>query len=102
MIRPMLGLYVGGMGARGANFHYDVIARLGYEAECEHIQDLYLQGKKQEAIASIPLKMVEDVALVGPIDKIKDELQQWKSTCLTTMLINAPGPMLETVAKVVM
>jgi len=102
MIRPMLGLYVGGMGARGANFHYDVIARLGYEAECAHIQDLYLQGKKQEAIASIPLKMVEDVALVGPIGKIKDELQQWKSTCLTTMLINAPGPMLETVAKVVM
>jgi F420-dependent oxidoreductase-like protein len=102
MIRPMLGLYVGGMGARGANFHYDVIARLGYEAECAHIQDLYLQGKKQEAIASIPLKMVEDVALVGPVDKIKDELHQWKSTCLTTMLINAPGPMLETVAKVVM
>lgn len=102
MIRPMLGLYVGGMGARGANFHYDVIARLGYEDECAHIQDLYLQGKKQEAIASIPLKMVEDVALVGPIDKIKDELQQWKNTCLTTMLINAPGPMLETVAKVVM
>jgi len=102
MIRPMLGLYVGGMGARGANFHYDVIARLGYEAECAHIQDLYLQGKKQEAIASIPLKMVEDVALVGPMDKIKHELQQWKSTCLTTMLINAPGPMLETVAKVVM
>jgi len=102
MIRPMLGLYVGGMGARGANFHYDVIARLGYEDECAHIQDLYLQGKKQEAIASIPLKMVEDVALVGPMDKIKDELQQWKSTCLTTMLINAPGPMLETVAKAVM
>ncbi len=102
MIRPMLGLYVGGMGARGANFHYDVIARLGYEAECAHIQDLYLQGKKQEAIASIPLKMVEDVALVGPMDKIKDELQQWKSTCVTTMLINAPAPMLETVAKVVM
>jgi hypothetical protein len=46
--------------------------------------------------------MVEDVALVGPMDKIKDEIQQWKSTCLTTMLINAPGPMLETVAKVVM
>ncbi len=102
MIRPMLGLYVGGMGARGANFHYDVIARLGYEAECAHIQNLYLEGKKQEAISSIPLKMVEDVALVGPMEKIKDELQAWKSTCLTTMLINAPAPMLETVAKVVM
>jgi F420-dependent oxidoreductase-like protein len=102
MIRPMLALYVGGMGARGANFHYDVIARLGYEAECEHIQDLYLAGKKQEAMASIPLKMVEDVALVGPIEKIKEELPAWKNTCLTTMLLNAPGGMLEQVAKVVM
>jgi len=101
MIRPMLALYVGGMGARGANFHYDVIARLGYEAECAHIQDLYLQGKKQEAMAAIPLRMVEDVALVGPMDKIKDELPAWKNTCLTTMLINAPGPMLEIIAKVV-
>src|SRR5712691_1129642 len=51
-IRPMLALYIGGMGARGANFHYDVFARLGYEGECAHIQDLYLQGKKKEAIAA--------------------------------------------------
>jgi len=100
MIRPMLALYVGGMGARGANFHYDVIARLGYEAECAHIQDLYLAGKKQEAVASIPVKMVEDVALIGPPEKIRDELPAWKNTCLTTMLVNAPAPMLEMVAKV--
>jgi F420-dependent oxidoreductase-like protein len=101
MIRPMLALYVGGMGARGANFHYDVIARLGYEAECEHIQDLYLAGKKQEAMAAIPLRMVEDVALVGPVEKIKEELPAWKNTCLTTMLLNAPGGTLEMIAKVV-
>jgi F420-dependent oxidoreductase-like protein len=101
MIRPMLALYVGGMGARGANFHYDVIARLGYEAECEQIQDLYLAGKKQEAMAAIPLRMVEDVALVGPVEKIKEELPAWKNTCLTTMLLNAPGGTLEQIAKVV-
>ena len=53
-MRPMLALYIGGMGARGANFHYDVFARLGYEEECAHIQDLYLQGKKQEAMAVDP------------------------------------------------
>jgi F420-dependent oxidoreductase-like protein len=101
-VRPMLALYVGGMGARGANFHYDAVARLGYEAECARIQDLYLAGKKAEATASIPLKMVEDVALVGPVSKIKDELQQWRESILTTMLVAGPPQLLETVARVVL
>ncbi len=102
-MRPMLALYVGGMGARGANFHYDVIARLGYEAECAHIQELYLEGKKKEAMASIPLKMVEDVALIGPLGKIKDELPQWKRSVLTTILVQAPAPqMLSTLADLVL
>jgi F420-dependent oxidoreductase-like protein len=101
-MRPMLALYIGGMGARGANFHYDVIARLGYEEECARIQDLYLQGKKQEAQAAIPTKLVEDVALIGPKEKIRDEIKAWKSTCLTTMLVNAPAPqMLGTIAELV-
>ncbi len=63
MIRPMLALYAGGMGARGTNFHFDVFARLGYEAECLAIQDLYLGGNKADAIAAVPLAMVEDLAL---------------------------------------
>jgi F420-dependent oxidoreductase-like protein len=93
-IRPMLALYAGGMGARGSNFHFDVFARLGYEAECLHIQELYLGGNKADAIAAVPLTMVEDVALVGPLDKIRGELERWKETCLTTMLVSAPAPML--------
>jgi F420-dependent oxidoreductase-like protein len=97
-IRPMLALYAGGMGARNTNFHFDVFARLGYEAECLHIQELYLAGKKAEAIATVPLAMVEDVALVGPIDKIRGELPRWKETCLTTMLVSAPAPMLGAMA----
>lgn len=101
-VRPLLALYVGGMGARGANFHYDAVARLGYEAECARIQDLYLAGKKAEATASIPLKMVEDVALIGPVGKIKDELPQWKDSVLTTMLIAGPPQLLEAIAKVIL
>jgi F420-dependent oxidoreductase-like protein len=89
-IRPMLALYAGGMGARGANFHFDVFARMGWEAEATKIQDLYLEGRKKEAIASVPLAMVEDVALVGPVDKIRGELEQWRETCLTTMLVSGP------------
>jgi F420-dependent oxidoreductase-like protein len=97
-IRPMLALYAGGMGARGTNFHFDVFARLGYEAECLKIQDLYLGGNKADAIAAVPLAMVEDLALVGPVDKIKAELPRWKETCLTTMLVSAPAAMLPAMA----
>jgi F420-dependent oxidoreductase-like protein len=101
-IRPMLSLYMGGMGAKGANFHYDVFVRLGYEDIASHVQDLYLQGRKDEATASIPLKLVEDVALIGPPGKIKDELPQWRDSCLTTMLLSGPPQMLEMVANIVM
>ncbi len=102
MIKPMLALYVGGMGAKGANFHYDVLARLGYEDECAKVQELYLEGKKGEAIAAIPTKMAEDTALIGPIGKIKDELAMWKKTALTTMLIAGPPPVLRTMADLVL
>jgi F420-dependent oxidoreductase-like protein len=94
MMRPMVALYAGGMGARGANFHFDVFARMGWEAEATKIQDLYLEGRKQEAVASVPLSMVEDVALVGPIDKIRGELDRWRDTCLTTMLVSGPANVL--------
>jgi F420-dependent oxidoreductase-like protein len=94
MIRPMLALYAGGMGARGANFHFEVFARMGYEDVALKVQDLYLAGKKQEAAAAIPLRMVEDVALVGPADKIRGELAQWKDTCLTEFLVSAPKQLL--------
>ncbi len=90
MIRPMLALYVGGMGAKGANFHFDVIARMGYEAEATKIQNLYLEGRKEEAAASIPLALIEDVALVGPPEKIRHEMARWEETVITTMLVQGP------------
>jgi F420-dependent oxidoreductase-like protein len=86
-VRPMLALYVGGMGARDANFHYAVLARLGYEEECARIQDLYLSGDRAAAAAAVPRRMVEDVALVGPPAKIKEELEAWKSTVITTLVV---------------
>lgn len=96
MVRPMLALYAGGMGAKGANFHFDVFARMGYEDVALKVQELYLQGKKEEAAAAIPLKMVEDVALVGPAEKIKEELNRWNDTVLTTLLLSGPPTMLKT------
>ena len=90
MVRPFLALYAGGMGARGANFHFEVFARMGYEDVATKVQELYLEGKKAEAAAAIPLAMVEDVALVGPPDKIRGELDRWRETCITTFLVGGP------------
>jgi F420-dependent oxidoreductase-like protein len=86
-IRPTLALYVGGMGAKEANFHFDVFVRMGYEAEAHRIQDLYLSGDKAAAIAAVPTKMVEEIALIGPLAKIKDDIEVWKSSMVTTMLL---------------
>jgi F420-dependent oxidoreductase-like protein len=87
LLRPTLALYIGGMGARGVNFHHEVFVRMGYEAEAKKIQDLYLAGDKQSAIAAVPTAMVEDVALIGPWAKIADELPSWQATVLTTFSV---------------
>ncbi len=101
-LRPMLALYAGGMGARGANFHFEVFARMGYEDVALNVQELYLDGKKQEAAAAIPLAMVEDVALIGPPDKIRAELDQWRETCITEFLVSGPAQILPTIAELVL
>jgi F420-dependent oxidoreductase-like protein len=88
LIRPSLALYIGGMGAQNVNYHNAVFARMGYEAEARRIQDYYLAGDKKSAIAAVPTKLVEDVALVGPWAKIKDELQRWRGTVLTTLTVS--------------
>jgi F420-dependent oxidoreductase-like protein len=100
-VRPMLALYIGGMGAKGANFHFDVFVRLGYEAECQKIQELYLAGHKAEAVAAVPTAMVEDIALVGPLAKIRDELAAWKESVVTSLLVNTDVKTLRVLAEIV-
>ena len=78
-VKDWLALYVGGMGARGKNFYNDYAVRLGYAAEAAAIQDLYLAGKKAEAAAAVPDRLVDAVALVGPAARIRDRLQVWKA-----------------------
>ena len=86
-IRPFLALYIGGMGAKGANFHFDAVARLGYRSECEDIQRLYLAGRRDEAVRAVPTELVEDIALVGSAEKIRSELHAWERTAVTTMIV---------------
>ena len=102
MVRPFLALYAGGMGARGANFHFEVFARMGYEDVATKVQELYLAGKKDEAAAAIPLAMVEDVAFVGPADKIRGELDRWRETCITTFMVSGPQQVLPVYADLIL
>ncbi len=101
-VRPRLALYFGGMGARGANFHHDVAARMGYEAEATRIQELYLEGRKQEAAAAVPTRLVESVALVGPPAKIRHDLEAWRDSSVTSLLIAGPPETLRQAAELVL
>jgi F420-dependent oxidoreductase-like protein len=100
-LRPALALYIGGMGARGLNFHYEVFARMGYEGQARAIQDAYLAGDKKSAIAAVPTRMVEDVALIGPWPKIADELPRWKQTVITTLQVSCDLRLLDKVTDLV-
>jgi len=91
-VRPHLALYVGGMGAKGQNYYTRLVARYGYEREANEIQELYLGGKKMEAIAAVPDALVDEVALVGGRDRIADRLEAWKESPVTTLLIQAHDP----------
>jgi len=87
VLRPMLALYIGGMGARGANFYNALVRRYGYEAEAERIQELYLDGKQRDAIAAVPDALIDEVALVGPAGRIRDRLDAWREAGVTTLLV---------------
>jgi F420-dependent oxidoreductase-like protein len=98
LLRPTLALYIGGMGARGLNFHHEVFVRMGYEAEAKKIQDYYLAGDKKSAIAAVPTALVENVALIGPWAKIADEIPAWRDTVLTTFSVQTDPAHYERIA----
>jgi F420-dependent oxidoreductase-like protein len=102
-IKPMLALYVGGMGSRGKNFYNALVRRYGYEADAERIQELYLAGNKLEAIAAVPDALVDDVALVGPPERIAERLEAWRESGATTLLCSTHDPKtLRTMAELVL
>jgi F420-dependent oxidoreductase-like protein len=86
-MKPMLGFYIGGMGAKEVNFHKNVFARMGYEKEAEQVQDLFLDGKRDEAIAAVPLGMVSDISLVGTRAQIRGDLAAWEEAGVTTLVV---------------
>ena len=91
-LKPYYALYIGGMGARGQNFYNDLACRYGYEEAARGIQDLYLDGHKRDAAAAVPDAFVDEVALVGPKERIAERLEAWRESGATTLLVAAQQP----------
>ena len=91
-LRPFLALYIGGMGAKGRNFYNDLATRYGFGEAAVTIQDLYLEGRKDEAAAAVPDQLVDEIALVGPVDRIVDRLDAWKESRVGTMVLGTYQP----------
>jgi F420-dependent oxidoreductase-like protein len=91
-VKPRLALYVGGMGARGKNFYNELVQRYGYEEAAGRIQDLYLAGQRDEAAAAVPDTLVDEVALCGPRERIRERLSDWTASGVTTMICGTSQP----------
>ncbi|HEX3316881.1 MAG TPA: LLM class F420-dependent oxidoreductase [Solirubrobacteraceae bacterium] len=102
MIRPMYALYFGGMGARKVNFHANVPVRMGYGDAVEKIQDAYRNGRKDEAAAAVPTELVEQLALIGPADKIRSDLEAWRESRVDTLLIGGGVDQVRQAAELVL
>jgi F420-dependent oxidoreductase-like protein len=101
-VRPMYALYFGGMGARSANFHANVPKRMGYEADVAKIQELYLSGKKDEAAAAVPRELIEKLTLIGPKDKVRHDLEAWRESHVSTLLVGGDPQTLRAAAEIVL
>ena len=92
MAKPYIAFYIGGMGAKEKNFHLDLIGRFGFAEEARRVQELFLSGKRAEAIAAVPEQLVDEITLAGPKERIRDRLGAWKESPVTTLLVGSQEP----------
>ncbi len=88
-VKAGLGFYIGGMGAKGQNYHTKLMARMGYEEEAYKIQDLFFAGKRDEAIAAVPDDFADEISLVGPPRRIRERLDAWERSPVTSLMVSA-------------
>ncbi|MFE2422155.1 LLM class F420-dependent oxidoreductase [Streptomyces hokutonensis] len=91
-VKMMLGFYIGGMGHAARNFHADLMARMGYEEEARRIQELFLGGRREEAVLAVPDAFADEISLVGPRERIAERLELWRKGPVTDLLALAPDP----------
>ncbi len=101
-VKPYLALYVGGMGAWGRNFYNDLARRYGYEEAAAKIQDLYLAGRKAEAEAAVPDALVDEVALCGPRERIREQLAEWQAAGVSTLAVRGDLTAVRTLAELLL
>ena len=102
-LKRSLALYIGGMGAKSRNFHNELVKRMGFEREAEKIQDLFLAGKKDEAAQAVPTQLADEISLTGSVDRIKDRLNAWRETPVTSLLVSTRSQVeLQTFAELVL
>jgi F420-dependent oxidoreductase-like protein len=102
-MKPMLGFYIGGMGSKKRNFHKELMGRMGFEAEAQKIQDLFFENKREEAIAAVPTEFIDEITLIGPRERIRDRLDAWRESPVTTLVIGGGGvEALRTAAELVL
>ena len=102
-VKAGLGFYIGGMGSKQRNFHKELMSRMGFEEEANKIQDLFMEGKRAEAIATVPDAFADEISLVGPVARIKDRIAAWRETPVTTLLfMSRDQSMLRTMAEIVL
>ncbi|WP_055526992.1 LLM class F420-dependent oxidoreductase [Streptomyces graminilatus] len=91
-VKTMLGFYIGGMGHAARNFHADLMARMGYEEEARRIQELFLAGRREEAVLAVPDAFADEISLVGPRERIAERLELWRKGPVTDLLVLSPDP----------
>ena len=91
-VKATLGFYIGGMGAKGRNFHTELMARMGHEEAAFRIQDLFLEGKRDEAIAAVPDEFADAISLCGPRERIAERLAAWEASPVTTLIVGSSAP----------
>ncbi|QES50358.1 LLM class F420-dependent oxidoreductase [Streptomyces venezuelae] len=91
-VKAMLGFYIGGMGHAARNFHADLMARMGYAEEARRIQELFLAGRREEAVLAVPDAFADEISLVGPRERIAERLELWRAGPVTDLLVTAPDP----------
>jgi alkanesulfonate monooxygenase SsuD/methylene tetrahydromethanopterin reductase-like flavin-dependent oxidoreductase (luciferase family) len=102
-LKSMLSFYVGGMGSRKRNFHMELMSRMGFEAEAHKIQALFFENKREEAAATVPDQFADEISLVGPVERIRDRVDAWRDTPVTTLLLANQDPaVLRTLAELVL
>jgi F420-dependent oxidoreductase-like protein len=92
MVKWYLAFYIGGMGAKDQNFHFNIVGRLGFAEEAARIQKLFMEGRRDEAAAAVPDELADELSLVGPAGRIKERLEPWVRSPVTTLIAGTQDP----------